>query len=83
MKLTQGWKNQSNIQLYEQIKEDIKNNLKAGEKLPSIRKMATEYKISKNTIQSAYNQLYAEGYIESYPQSGYFVSENCMKILIN
>ncbi|QDF28787.1 MocR-like pyridoxine biosynthesis transcription factor PdxR [Halarcobacter anaerophilus] len=64
------------VQLYEQIKEDIKNNLKAGEKLPSIRKMATEYKISKNTIQSAYNQLYAEGYIESHPQKGYFVSEN-------
>ncbi|XOB63688.1 PLP-dependent aminotransferase family protein [Campylobacterota bacterium DY0563] len=64
------------IQLYEAIKEDIKNNLKAGEKLPSIRKMTLEYKISKNTVQTAYNQLYAEGYIESIPQSGYFVSED-------
>lgn len=64
------------IQLYEEIKEDIKTNLKAGEKLPSIRKMTLEYKISKNTVQTAYNQLYAEGYIDSKPQSGYFVSEN-------
>ncbi|WP_321315305.1 PLP-dependent aminotransferase family protein [Halarcobacter sp.] len=64
------------IQLYEAIKDDIKNNLKAGEKLPSIRKMTLEYKISKNTVQTAYNQLYAEGYIESIPQSGYFVSED-------
>jgi len=64
------------LQLYEEIKKDIQTNLKAGEKLSSIRKMTIEYKISKNTVQTAYNQLYAEGYIESIPQSGYFVSEN-------
>ncbi|QKF81846.1 PLP-dependent aminotransferase family protein [Halarcobacter ebronensis] len=64
------------LQLYEEIKKDIQTNLKAGEKLPSIRKMTTDYKISKNTVQTAYNQLFAEGYIESIPQSGYFVSEN-------
>ncbi|NVJ52737.1 MAG: PLP-dependent aminotransferase family protein [Campylobacteraceae bacterium] len=64
------------LQLYEEIKKDIQTNLKAGEKLSSIRKMTTDYKISKNTVQNAYNQLYAEGYIDSIPQSGYFVSEN-------
>jgi GntR family transcriptional regulator / MocR family aminotransferase len=64
------------IQLYEQMKEDIKINLLAGSKLPSIRKMVDEYNLSKNTIQSAYNQLYAEGYIESKAKSGYFVCED-------
>ena len=64
------------LQLYEELKKDIETNLKAGEKLPSIRKMTLEYKISKNTVQSAYNQLYAEGYIDSIPQSGYFVSQD-------
>ncbi len=64
------------IQLYKQMKEDIKTNLLAGTKLPSIRKMVDEYNLSKNTIQSAYNQLYAEGYIESKVKSGYFVCED-------
>ena len=67
------------IQLYEQMKDDIKTNLTAGMKLPSIRKMVEDYNLSKNTIQTAYNQLYAEGYIESRPKSGYFVCE-CEKM---
>lgn len=67
------------IQLYEQIKEDIKNKNLTGKKLLSIRKMCQEYKLSKTTVESAYNQLYAEGYIESHPQKGYFVSEDIYK----
>ena len=64
------------IQLYEQIKKDIKTNLSTSTKLPSIRKMVDTYNLSKNTIQAAYNQLYVEGYIESRPKSGYFVCED-------
>lgn len=64
------------IQLYEQIKDEIKTNLKAGTKLASIRKLSNEYNLSKTTIQTAYNQLYAEGYIESKKNSGYFVCED-------
>jgi len=63
------------IQLYEQIKKDILTTLKSGSKLPSIRALALEYKISKTTVENAYSQLYAEGYIDSKPQSGYFVSD--------
>ena len=37
--------------------------------------MAQDYQISKNTVESAYSQLFAEGYIESRPQRGYFVSD--------
>ena len=64
------------LQLYEQIKDEIKTTLKAGTKLPSIRKLSTEYNLSKTTVQTAYNQLYAEGYIESKKNSGYFVCED-------
>ncbi len=46
-----------------------------GDKLPSIRKIATLYNLSKNTVESAYSQLYAEGYVESRAKSGYYVSE--------
>ena len=38
--------------------------------------MAQDYQISKNTVESAYSQLFAEGYIESRQQSGYFVSND-------
>ena len=62
-------------QLYKQLKEDISNNLKVGDKLPSIRKIATTYNISKTTVQNAYSQLYAEGYIDSKDRSGYYVCE--------
>ena len=64
------------IQLYEQIKNEIKTTLKAGTKLASIRKLSNEYNLSKTTVQTAYNQLYAEGYIESRKNSGYFVCED-------
>ena len=63
------------IQLYQAIKEDIVTNYKVGDKLPSIRKVATCYNLSKNTVESAYSQLYAEGYVESRAKSGYYVSE--------
>ena len=63
------------IQLYEAIKEDIVTNYKVGDKLPSIRKVASLYNLSKNTVESAYSQLYAEGYVESRAKSGYYVSE--------
>ena len=63
------------LQLYTALKNDINTNYQAGEKLPSIRKVATLYNLSKTTVESAYSQLYAEGYIESRPKSGYYVSE--------
>ncbi len=62
-------------QLYNLLKEDIINNYAVDEKLPSIRKIASQYNLSKNTVESAYAQLYAEGYIESRPKSGFYVSE--------
>ena len=62
-------------QLYRELKKDIINNYSVGQKLPSIRKIASLYNLSKNTVESAYSQLYAEGYIDSRAKSGYYVSE--------
>ncbi|WP_368030191.1 PLP-dependent aminotransferase family protein [Arcobacter sp. s6] len=67
------------IQLYNEIKNDIINNLNIGDKLPSIRKVSSLYNLSKTTVESAYTQLYAEGYIESYPKSGYIVCDTIYK----
>lgn len=61
-------------QLYAQIKTAIASNkIKNGEKLISKRKLAQYLHISQNTIESAYEQLMAEGYIESQNRRGYFV----------
>ena len=62
-------------QLYNEIKKAIENKLlKENDKLPSKRKLANHLKISQTTIESAYNQLLAEGYIKSKVKVGYFVA---------
>ena len=48
--------------------------LQPGDQLPSVRKLATELAINPNTIQRAYNELEAEGYIYSVAGKGSFVS---------
>ncbi|MDC5805967.1 PLP-dependent aminotransferase family protein [Vibrio europaeus] len=45
-----------------------------GLKLPSTRKLAEELNLSRNTVIHAYEQLHAEGYLESRVGSGYFVA---------
>lgn len=63
------------IQLYNHYKDLISLGvLKPGSKLPSIRKCANERMISKTTVEGAYLQLVAEGYISSRPGSGFYVS---------
>ena len=49
--------------------------LAPGEKLPSKRRLAEHHGISINTVQNAYEQLIAEGYIEARERSGYYVSD--------
>ncbi|XEC94527.1 PLP-dependent aminotransferase family protein [Paenibacillus tarimensis] len=53
-------------QLYNYIKERIESgSIPQGSKLPPIRQLSLYLKISKNTVEAAYQQLFAEGYIES------------------
>ncbi|HDR8100111.1 TPA: GntR family transcriptional regulator, partial [Bacillus cereus] len=62
------------VQLYEYIKKEIKDGtISAFTKLPAKRKLAGYLQVSKNTIEAAYEQLLAEGYIESISRKGYFV----------
>ena len=60
--------------LYRCIREDIlSGRLAAGEKLPSKRALAENLEVSKITVETAYNQLLAEGFIQSREKVGYFV----------
>ena len=60
--------------MYRYIKNEIiAGRIDYGVKLPSKRKLADYLKISLNTVETAYEQLIAEGYIKSVPRKGYFV----------
>ena len=77
--LTYSFENRNGMSLYEYlytcIKEDILSfRLAPDEKLPSKRALAKNLDISTITVESAYGQLMAEGYIYSVPKSGFYVS---------
>ena len=62
--------------LYRAIRGDIlSGSLAAGEKLPSKRALAENLEVSKITVEAAYNQLLAEGYISAREKVGYFVED--------
>ena len=62
-------------QIYDYMKEEIrKGNLKAATRLPSTRVLAENLKVSRSTTQMAYEQLVSEGYIETVPCKGYYVT---------
>jgi GntR family transcriptional regulator/MocR family aminotransferase len=62
-------------QLVRQIKEHVQQGkLKPGEAMPSSRELATELKLSRNTVVYAYDRLEGEGYLEAESRSGVFVS---------
>ena len=62
--------------LYRCIRADIlSGNLKPGEKLPSKRALSQNLEVSKITVEGAYGQLLAEGYIRAQEKVGYFVED--------
>ena len=50
--------------------------LRSGDKLPSVRELASELAINPNTIQRSYRQLEAEGWIVTVPGKGCFVCQS-------
>lgn len=50
--------------------------LKEGERIPSIRNMSDSLGVSLNTIKKAYMRLEKQYYIESIPQSGFYVNKS-------
>lgn len=64
------------LQLYDYLKESIlSGEINQGEKLPSLRSLSKELKLSITTVELAYNQLAVEGYIYSRPKSGYYAGD--------
>lgn len=73
--------NSSQKPLYKQVSEQIKRGIldgkiEPGESLPSIRTLASELGISVITTKRAYDELEAEGLIETFPGKGCFAAGN-------
>ena len=61
-------------QIYELLRDEIlSGRLSEGEKLPSKRTLADKLQVSLITVENAYSQLIAEGYVRAEQRSGYFV----------
>lgn len=67
--------------LYERLTDAIRRDIVSGkwhngDRLPSRRSAARDLGLSCSTVEIAYEQLEAEGYIESRPRSGYYVTSS-------
>lgn len=63
-------------QLYESIRQEIlRGTLKKGVRLPSTRYLAAELRVSRNIVVIAFEQLLAEGYLESKTGAGTFITK--------
>lgn len=65
--------------IYEQVRDNLRRlmvsgAIQEGEKLPSVRSLASNLAINPNTIQRAYESLEAEGYVYSIPGKGSFTA---------
>ena len=78
--------NSSGKPIYEQITDQVKSQimsgqLKAGDALPSMRALAQSLRISLITTKRAYNDLEAEGFIETVAGKGSFVAAQDPELL--
>ena len=65
------------LQLVDQVKDAAASGaLRPGEALPSIRPLAEELRVNRNTIAKAYSELESLGVIETHPGRGCFLKEN-------
>ncbi len=65
------------LQLFEQLKKDIiSGKISAGERLPSVRDLAFEFKVNPNTAQKALVELENIGLVFTERTNGKFVTNN-------
>ena len=79
------WKFRSDLPIYSQLVDQIKlgivsGSLLPGERLMSVRDMATEAGVNPNTLQRALQELERDGMVYSQRTAGRFVTENMQVI---
>jgi GntR family transcriptional regulator len=78
--------NSSDIPIYQQLKNQIKEailsgEIRDGELLPSIRNLANETRVSVLTTRRAYDELEAEGFIKTVHGKGSFAASGNLELL--
>lgn len=78
--LTYSFSNKGELSMYEYLYRCIRSDIEAGviapgEKLPSKRSFARHLGVSLITVEGAYSQLIAEGYLRAEPRRGYFACD--------
>jgi DNA-binding transcriptional regulator YhcF (GntR family) len=79
--------NNSNTLKFQQLVDAIldaisRNQLKAGEMLPSVNQIMKESNLSRDTVFKAYAELKKRGVVESVPNRGYFVTRKITKVFL-
>ena len=65
------------LQLADQIRyAAASGRLRPGDPLPSLRPLAEELRINRNTIAKAYSELETQGIVETVPGKGFFLRQN-------
>lgn len=73
------------MRLYEQICDDIKKNIlsqnmKQGDRLPTIKDLCSKYTCSKSTVIKAYDTLCNQHIVYSLPKSGFYIADNLVRV---
>jgi GntR family transcriptional regulator len=70
------------LQIADNISEKVmEGKYPTGEKIPSIRDLATEMGVNPNTVMRTFSELQARGIIDNKRGVGYYVSEEAVKII--
>lgn len=73
------------VPVYQQIANGIichirQGTLKPASALPSSRALAIGLKVHRNTVVAAYDELYAQSWVDVYPQKGFFIAANLPEV---
>ena len=69
------------MKLYQKLANELRNHIQQGyfqmgDKMPSVRQLASQHDVSISTVQEAYRHLEMESLVEAKPKSGYFATPN-------
>jgi len=59
----------------------LEGELKPGDRVPSVRDLATEFEVNRNTVMRTYTNLQEAGIFDNKRGIGFFVSENAVKMV--
>lgn len=80
MQITPGTNKAVYVQIMDQVSEAVaRGELKPGDKLPAVRKLAAELVVNPNTVARAYSLLEQSGLVNTKTGSGTFVSDPRMR----